>query len=102
MFVKQKEFYKDIFPKYLLKLILFILILIVLILLSVAFYTLIERKIIRFNQIRLGPNKIFIAGLIQPVIDGLKLFLKIINNPIKNILYFFLSPLISFTISIII
>lgn len=78
--------------------ILFILIFIILILLSVAFYTLMERKIISINQLRVGPNKILFAGILQPVFDGFKLFLKIINNPRKNLIFFYISPVLSFRI----
>lgn len=99
MFVKQKVII-FIFLENIFLLILFLLILIVLILLRVAFYTLIERKIIRINQLRLGPNKIFLFGFIQPLIDGFKLFLKMLNNSKKNNLIFFISPVISFIIRI--
>jgi NADH:ubiquinone oxidoreductase subunit H len=67
----------------------------------VAFYTLIERKIIRINQLRVGPNKIIILGILQPVFDGFKLFLKEINNLKKSPFLFYLRPIINFFISII-
>lgn len=78
--------------------IIFFILFILLILISVAFYTLIERKIIRINQLRLGPNKLIFIGFLQPVVDGFKLFLKILNNPKKNNLFFYLSPFLSFSI----
>uniref|UniRef100_A0AAU6PCM8 NADH-ubiquinone oxidoreductase chain 1 n=1 Tax=Euseius sacchari TaxID=3061191 RepID=A0AAU6PCM8_9ACAR len=53
-----------------------ILILYIIVLLSVAFFTLFERKILGFVQIRKGPDKVFFKGILQPVLDGLKLFLK--------------------------
>lgn len=43
---------------------------------GVAFITLLERKILGLSQIRLGPNKVSFVGLLQPVIDGLKLLIK--------------------------
>nr|AIW56943.1 NADH dehydrogenase subunit 1 [Trichinella pseudospiralis] len=46
------------------------------ILLSVAFVTLMERQYIGISQRRLGPNKAMIMGLMQPILDGLKLMLK--------------------------
>lgn len=46
--------------------------------LSVCFLTLIERKILGYVQNRKGPNKLIFLGLIQPVIDGGKLLLKLI------------------------
>lgn len=47
-----------------------------LILASVAFYTLFERKVIGLFHLRVGPNKVSIIGLVQPLLDGLKLFTK--------------------------
>jgi NADH:ubiquinone oxidoreductase subunit H len=43
---------------------------------GVAFVTLLERKLLGLSQIRLGPNKITLNGLLQPVIDGVKLLFK--------------------------
>merc|ERR1712117_682383 len=50
--------------------------LIICILVNVAFITLIERKILGYSQIRKGPNKVRIIGLIQPFNDAIKLFSK--------------------------
>ena len=63
---------------------------IVLILLVVAYFTLIERLIIGSMQRRIGPNKVGF-GLLQPLVDGGKLFLKTLNKFslfVKNISIF--------------
>jgi NADH:ubiquinone oxidoreductase subunit H len=46
------------------------------VLLRIAYYTLFERKILRYSQRRVGPNKRGGWGLIQPVFDGVKLIGK--------------------------
>jgi len=43
---------------------------------GVAFVTLLERKYLGLRQIRLGPNKTSILGVLQPVADGIKLLFK--------------------------
>nr|YP_009110517.1 NADH dehydrogenase subunit 1 [Lepidodactylus lugubris]BAP90296.1 NADH dehydrogenase subunit 1 [Lepidodactylus lugubris] len=52
------------------------LMLIIPVLLAVAFLTLLERKLLGYMQLRKGPNIIGPYGLLQPIADGLKLFLK--------------------------
>src|SRR3979490_3505166 len=50
-------------------------------LLCVAYLTLWERKLIGWIQIRIGPNRVGPAGLLQPIADGVKLLLKEIILP---------------------
>ncbi|HXM81305.1 MAG TPA: NADH-quinone oxidoreductase subunit NuoH [Burkholderiales bacterium] len=49
--------------------------------LCVAYLTLWERKLIGWIQIRIGPNRVGPAGLLQPVADGVKLLMKEIILP---------------------
>lgn len=50
------------------------LITIILVLINVAFITLLERKILGYSQLRLGPNKPSFIGILQPAADAVKLF----------------------------
>nr|YP_010534071.1 NADH dehydrogenase subunit 1 [Amblyomma latum]UXX50166.1 NADH dehydrogenase subunit 1 [Amblyomma latum] len=72
------------------------LILLLMALLSVAFFTLLERKIMSYCQIRKGPNKAFFMGLFQPFSDAIKLFSKENNLMIySNLLLYLISPVFS-------
>lgn len=73
-----------------------IIIALIIALLAIAFYTLLERKILGYMQTRKGPNKVRLIGLPQPLADALKLFLKEQNIPTEaNIAPFIISPLLS-------
>nr|QJW34318.1 NADH dehydrogenase subunit 1 [Schoutedenia ralumensis] len=77
------------------------LILFLLIFMSVAFFTLLERKILGYIQLRKGPNKFLLKGIFQPMSDGLKLFFKEVNYPINmNFFIYLFSPMLGLLISI--
>jgi NADH-quinone oxidoreductase subunit H len=63
---------------------------------AVAYYTLAERKVIGFIQLRVGPNRVGPRGLLQPIADGLKLLSKELIFPTASNKYLFiLAPVMS-------
>jgi NADH-quinone oxidoreductase subunit H len=71
-------------------------------LISVAYFTVAERKIMGAIQRRRGPNVIGFIGLLQAFADGLKLFVKETTLPSNsNIIIFLLAPILAFLLSLI-
>lgn len=80
-----------------LQLFLSYLALIVPLLIAIAYFTLYERHTLAALQRRQGPNVTGFYGLLQPLADGLKLFLKESILPKSaNIFIFLLSPVFTF------
>lgn len=72
------------------------------ILLSVAFFTVLERKILASMQRRRGPNVVGLYGLLQAIADALKLLSKETLIPSSsNFLLFILAPIFTFVISML-
>lgn len=71
-------------------------------LIAVAYLTLMERKVIGSIQRRKGPNVVGLGGLLQPLSDGLKLFLKetIVPSHANRVL-FMIAPAITFLLSLL-
>ena len=62
----------------------------------VAYLTLWERKMIGWMHVRIGPNRVGPAGLLQPIADALKLLLKEIIVPAKaNKALFVIAPVMT-------
>lgn len=78
-----------------------ILIIVIPLLISVAYFTLAERKILGAIQRRRGPNVVGTYGLLQPLADGFKLLIKETVLPSNaNKFLFLLSPIITFVLSL--
>ena len=91
-----------IYKMFILSIILKVLLIAVPLLLAVAWFTLLERKIMAGIHRRRGPNVVGAWGLLQPLADGLKLFLKETILPSSaNTVIFALAPILTFTLAIV-
>jgi NADH-quinone oxidoreductase subunit H len=81
--------------------VLSVLVHLLLVLLSVAFFTLFERKVIGLFHNRLGPNKVSLFGLLQPLLDAFKLISKQKITPLRsNKLAYNFSPHLALFLSL--
>lgn len=77
--------------------------LIVVVLIGVAYITLGERKVMGAMQRRKGPNIVGLYGILQPIIDGVKLLIKEILIPKQsNKINYIVGPTITLILSLII
>jgi NADH-quinone oxidoreductase subunit H len=73
-----------------------ILVLLNAVLVSVTFMTLLERKVIAWVQVRLGPMRVGPHGALQPIADAIKLLLKEDITPARADRWVFtLAPIVS-------
>ncbi|ABK46113.1 NADH dehydrogenase subunit H [Magnetococcus marinus MC-1] len=82
--------------------ILKIAVLIAPILFCVTYLTLAERRLIGFMQVRLGPNRVGVFGILQPLADAVKLFVKETMLPAKaHRTMFILAPILTFSTALV-
>ncbi|MEO5377791.1 MAG: NADH-quinone oxidoreductase subunit NuoH [Magnetococcus sp. DMHC-6] len=68
----------------------------------VTYLTLAERKVIGWMQVRIGPNRVGFFGVLQPLADAVKLFLKETLIPTRaDKVLFFLAPILTFVPALI-
>ena len=75
-----------------------IIIILIPLLVAVAYVTMAERKVIGYIQGRVGPNRVGIRGIGQPIADAMKLLLKEVIVPSQANKYLYvIAPMLSMT-----
>nr|YP_009368101.1 NADH dehydrogenase subunit 1 [Lepilemur petteri]ADP68154.1 NADH dehydrogenase subunit 1 [Lepilemur petteri]ADP68466.1 NADH dehydrogenase subunit 1 [Lepilemur petteri] len=78
-----------------------LLLLIIPVIAAMAFFTLIERKILGYMQLRKGPNIVGPHGLLQPFADAVKLYIKEPLRPLaSSTLLYITAPTLAMSIAL--